>query len=347
MLVKFFSRGSGGGDSPVNYLLGEKRNREGASILRGNAEITRELINSTDYARRYTSGVLSFEESHQSVSAAQKKQIMDTFEITLFSGLHPDQYNILWVEHTDKADRLELNFLIPNQELRSGKRLQPFFHWTDMKRVNAFQNVVNMQFKFSDPHDVNKRRSNSPHFSRTANLNNIDDGYYTAKQNEEKERLISHKNVKDELTAHIYDLASSARFKNRKAIQKELENKGCEIKRVTDRAISVKSPKFAKNIRLDNVIFGIDFRAQDYTAIAMQQQKRDYERDRQRKIFDESLAILKKGIEMKAEYHHKRFKAAIVPEPYNLSLEAPLDVNGHTDEIKRPEPQDSGPSLNY
>ena len=343
MLVKFFSRGRGGGESPVNYLLGKERNREGAIILRGNAEITKELINSTDYARRYTSGVLSFEESHQSVSAAQKNQIMDTFETTLFSGLHPDQYNILWVEHTDKNDRLELNFLIPNQELRSGKRLQPFFHWTDMKRVNAFQNVVNMQFKFSDPHDLIKRRSNSPHFSRSTNLKTIDEKDYTVEQ----KRLITHKNVKNELTAHIYDLASSAVFKNRKAIQKELENKGYEIKRVTNRSISVKSPRLAKNIRLDDDIFGLDFKPQDYIAIALQQKQRDYEKDRQRKIFDESLAILKQGIEMKAEYHHKRFKGATVPEPYNLSTEASLDINEHIDEIKMLEPQDLGPSLNY
>ncbi|MEC4460013.1 relaxase/mobilization nuclease domain-containing protein, partial [Klebsiella pneumoniae] len=40
-------------------------------------------------------------------------------------GLDKDQYSILWVEHTDKG-RLELNFLIPNTELLTGKRLQPY-----------------------------------------------------------------------------------------------------------------------------------------------------------------------------------------------------------------------------
>ncbi|WP_434221106.1 hypothetical protein, partial [Klebsiella pneumoniae] len=37
-----------------------------------------------------------------------------------------DQYACLWVEHRDKG-RLELNFVIPNIELQSGKRLQPYF----------------------------------------------------------------------------------------------------------------------------------------------------------------------------------------------------------------------------
>lgn len=331
MIVKFFSRGSGGGDSPVNYLLGENRDRAGASILRGNAEITKELINSTDYARRYTSGALSFEESHKTVSAETKAIVMDNFEKTIFAGLQPDQYNILWVQHTDKDDRLELNFLIPNMELRSGKRLQPFFHAADLKRVNAFQNVINMNFKFSDPHDPSKKRFNNPHFSRSASLKGIEPKNYTAEQ----QRLVSHKRAKNELTAYIYELASSARFKNRAAIQRELERSGYEIKRVTDRAISVKSPKFAKNIRLDDAIFSVDFRAQDYIAVAMQQKQRDYERDKNQKIFSESLKVLEKGIEMKAEYHRERFSSADVPKPFDLSLEAPAQAQTLTATVKK------------
>jgi len=331
MLVKFFSRGSGGGDSPVNYLLGDNRDRAGASILRGNAEITKELINSTDYARRYTSGALSFEESHKSFTAEQKNSIMDGFEKTLFAGLESDQYNILWVQHTDKDDRLELNFLIANQELRTGKRLQPFFHAADLKRVNAFQNVVNMTYRLSDPHDPSKKRPHNPYFSRSANLKNVDEKDYTPKQLQ----LTTHKSAKNELTAYIYNLAAAARFKNRAAIQNELKNKGLEIKRVTDNFISVKSPKFAKNIRLDDPIFSVDFRAQDYIAVAMQQKQRDYERDKHQKIFSESLKFLEKGIEIKAEYHTERFASADVPKPYDLGLEAPAQAQAPTATVKR------------
>ena len=331
MIVKFFSRGSGGGDSPVNYLLGENRDRAGASILRGNAEITKELINSTDYARRYTSGALSFEESHKTISAETKAKIMDNFEKTLFAGLESDQYNILWVQHTDKEDRLELNFLIPNQELRSGKRLQPFYVGADMKRVNAFQNVINMTYRLSDPHDPSKKRFNSPHFSRSASLKGIDEKDYTAAQ----QKLVSHKSVKNELTAHIYDLAAAARLGNRAAIQKELKRGGLEIKRVTDKSISVKSPKFAKNIRLDDPIFSIDFRQENYIAVAMQQKQRDYDRDKHQKIFNDALKVLEKGIEIKAEYHQERFASADVPKPFDLGLEAPAQAQTLTATVKK------------
>ncbi|WP_176141382.1 hypothetical protein, partial [Salmonella enterica] len=47
MIVKFHARGKGGGSGPVDYLLGRERNREGATVLRGNPEEVRELIDST------------------------------------------------------------------------------------------------------------------------------------------------------------------------------------------------------------------------------------------------------------------------------------------------------------
>lgn len=341
MLVKFFSRGSGGGDGPVNYLLGDDRDREGASVLRGNPEITKELINSTDYARRYTSGALSFEESHTSITAEQKNKIMDGFEETLFAGLEPDQYSITWVQHTDKNERLELNFLIANQELRTGKRLQPFYVGSDMKRVNAFQNVINLSYQLSDPHDPAKKRLDSPHFSRSANLKGIEKKDYTEKQLE----LVTHKSSKNELTEHIYELAAAARFKNRNDIQKELKNRGLEIERVTDRAISVKSPKFAKNIRLDDPIFGVDFRAQDYIAMAMRQKQRNYEQDKKR-ILADSLETLKEGMRIKAKYHAKRFKGADIPKPFDLDLDAPERAQELTaDPQPKPKEQDNSPSM--
>lgn len=76
----------------------------------------------------YTVGVLSFEEID--ISNTAKREIMADFEKSLLAGLDQDQYNICWVEHRDK-DRLELNFVIPNVELTTGKRLQPYYDWAE------------------------------------------------------------------------------------------------------------------------------------------------------------------------------------------------------------------------
>ncbi|MEX0635097.1 relaxase/mobilization nuclease domain-containing protein (plasmid) [Serratia ureilytica] len=106
----------------MDYLLGKDRQREQARVLRGNPEHVRELIDGCDFARAYTSGVLSFQEPD--IADAEKSRLMDEWEHTLLTGLDCDQYACLWVEHRDKG-RLELNFVIPNIELQSGKRLQP------------------------------------------------------------------------------------------------------------------------------------------------------------------------------------------------------------------------------
>ncbi|HFG3700452.1 TPA: relaxase/mobilization nuclease domain-containing protein [Escherichia coli] len=55
---------------------------------------------------------------------------MAGFERVLMPGLDKDQYSVLWVEHRDKG-RLELNFLVPNTELLTGRRLQPYYDRAD------------------------------------------------------------------------------------------------------------------------------------------------------------------------------------------------------------------------
>lgn len=153
MIVQFFNRGTGDGRSPIRYLLGQHRDRENAEVLRGNPDETIAIINGSQYAKKYTSGCLSFEEAD--IPMAQKFALMDSFEECLFSGLDKNQYHCLWVQHLDKG-RLELNFVIPNIELLSGKRLQPYFHLADKKRVNAWRTIQNIQYGFSDPDDPAK-----------------------------------------------------------------------------------------------------------------------------------------------------------------------------------------------
>ncbi|WP_289394746.1 hypothetical protein [Pantoea stewartii] len=58
------------------------------------------------YAKKYTSGVLSF--SEQDLPPGQREKLMASFERVLMPGLDKDQYSVLWVEHQDKG-RLELN----------------------------------------------------------------------------------------------------------------------------------------------------------------------------------------------------------------------------------------------
>ncbi|MEY6168843.1 relaxase/mobilization nuclease domain-containing protein, partial [Salmonella enterica subsp. enterica serovar Corvallis] len=155
MIVKFHPRGRGGGSGPVDYLLGKDRQRDGATVLQGKPEEVRELIDASPYAKKYTSGVLSFAEID--LAPGQREKLMESFERVLMPGLDKDQYSVLWVEHADKG-RVELNFLIPNTELLTGKRLQPYYDRADRPRIDAWQTVVNGRLGLHDPNDPANRR---------------------------------------------------------------------------------------------------------------------------------------------------------------------------------------------
>ncbi|KHK09873.1 MbkA, partial [Listeria monocytogenes SHL005] len=55
--------------------------------------------------------------------------------------------------------RLELNFVIPNMELASGKRLQPYYDRADRPRINAWQTLVNHHYGLHDPNAPENRRT--------------------------------------------------------------------------------------------------------------------------------------------------------------------------------------------
>jgi hypothetical protein len=105
--------------------------------------------------KKYTSGVLSFAEADP---PGQREKLMASFERVLMPGLDKDQYSILWVEHEDKG-RLELNFLIPNTELLTGRRLQPYYDRADRPRIDAWQTIVNGRLGLHDPNAPENRRA--------------------------------------------------------------------------------------------------------------------------------------------------------------------------------------------
>ena len=84
---------------------------------------------------------------------------MQNFEQALFPGMDQRQYRVLWIEHQDKKNeetgkrRLELNFLIPNIEILTGKRLQPYFDRADRSRVDLFKKITNYEYQLHDADD--------------------------------------------------------------------------------------------------------------------------------------------------------------------------------------------------
>lgn len=294
MIVKFFNRGKGGGASPINYLLGKDRQRVGATLLRGNPDETAAIIDGSPYAKKYTSGVLSFEESD--IAHELKIRLMDSFEECLFAGLDRDQYNCLWVEHRDKG-RLELNFVIPNIELLSGKRLQPYFHRADHKRVDAWRTMQNLQFGFSDPDSPEKRQ------------------ILTFAQDLPK----SAREIQADITEGLMDLALAGQIRNRADVVQVLKNAGFKISRMTGNSISLENPEQGqRNIRLKGSFYEENFRFSETISTDYQSRTERHRAESQAR-FEAASASYSGCLERKrAENHRRHSRADFESEPNGL-----------------------------
>ncbi len=282
MIVKFHARGAGRGSGPVEYLLGKERNRDGATLDRGDPDEIQALIDSSPYAKKYTSGVLSFEESD--LDRQTKDKIMSSFEKALLPGLEADQYSCLWVEHRDKG-RLELNFVVPNVELQTGKRLQPYFDKADKPRINAWKTGMNASLKLHDPDDpINKRELTTP-----------------------RNLPASKQEAARAITDGLLSLAGNGELRTREDVVNALEGAGFTVARQTAKSISISDPDGGRNIRLKGQIYEQDFKfgaglREEIEAASARYRATSQERVR------EAREVYRTGVEIKRAENQRRYK---------------------------------------
>ena len=347
MIVKFFRRSKEVGSKPINYFLGAEKDREFARVLSGDPDITEHLINATKFENKYKSGVLSFAERADEISEADKLAIMRSFEATLFPGLEPDQYDILWIEHSDKdrfdidADgkaikgterggRLELNFVIPCHELRTGQRLQPFYSATDMRRVNAWKNITNRELKtlsgaaVADPNDPKRRRKVNKYLGSAPKPSPFD---LTPKISDRKSELdlAGRDELRASIHRHMLAMLSerNTELHDRKAVVHELTtclNLICE--REAKSSITISHPLLLdkngepQRVRLEGGIYNEDFTPDNFTAAA--DEKYDNNRIR-RKIKDDNNYRV--GMEIKTEQNQQLYKDAVAPPALDIAVQ--------------------------
>jgi hypothetical protein len=290
MIVEFFKRGTGGSTGPIDYFLGKDRDREHAKILSGDLEEVAELIDSSPYVKKYTAGCLSFFEND--LSDAKKKALMAAFEKTLFPGLSPDQYRIVWIEHKDKENaetgqkRLELNFLIPNVEITTGKRLQPFYAKADLNRVDDFKSIVNYKYQLFDPDDPINRRS----VKIAKNLP------------QDKKDFISAMNTEVALAV------TEGLVRDRESLKSWMTDIGLEITRITKNQISVKNPNNpeGKPIPLKGEFYEQNFRHSEQSTELKREASERYRQEADSR-YANCIERYKKLCESKSEYHLERY----------------------------------------
>lgn len=161
---------------------------------------------------------------------------MDRFEKMLLAGLERDKnYNILWVEHTDK-ENLELNFVIPKIELQSLKSLQPYYHKADLSRVDTFKEIINLEYDLSDPNDP----------ARGSRISG----------SRKKKELFKSIQELDEI---VQEQVLNGRLNSRDEIIAYLRENGVEVPKISQEYISVKLPEAKSNKRLKGAVYNERF----------------------------------------------------------------------------------------
>lgn len=290
MIVDFFRHGSGLSKGCLDYLLGEDRERDNALVLSGDVELTAQLIDSSPFAKKYTSGCLSFYE--HDLSDQDKQQIMQNFEKCIFPGLDQDQYQILWVQHQDKVNqdtgetRLELNFVIPNVELSTGKRLQPFYAPVDLDRVDLFKRITNAEHSLYDPDDPNNQQ------------------LLINKKNLPKDV----KDFKDQLHQRICQAVVDGKFADRQKMVEWLESNEVKVTRQTKKSISIENPYegATRPIRLEGEIYEQGFRATGEYRQEVQQRIEAY-RGTTSERYRANVTDYQRQLEHKGQYHSDRY----------------------------------------
>ena len=298
MIVDFFRRGTGASSGPIDYLLGKNRDREHATVLQGDINEVAGLIDSSPYIKKYTAGCLSFYE--HDLRPEQKQQIMDDFEKCLFPGMTKDQYRILWVEHQDKINldtgetRLELNFLIPNVEVNSGKRLQPFYAAADLDRVECFKQITNHVHALYDPDDPANRQVTKVAKTLPTNA----------------------KELKATLEIEATLAIAEGMVSDRQSLIKWLGDIGVEVTRQTPKSISIKHQDDEKSrpIRLTGAMYEQDFRYTDESPSITAAASADY-RAAATERYTASCERYDKMLAAKSEYHQQRYRPQSQRDP--------------------------------
>lgn len=300
MIIKFHNRGVGRGSGPVDYLLGPDRQREGAHLDRGDPDQISALIDSSPYAKKYTSGVLSFHEAD--LSRESKDRLMTEFEQALLPGLDGDQYAVLWVEHRDK-ERLELNFVVPNVELLSGKRLQPYFHKADNPRLDAWRTAINGELGLHDPDDPINRQA-----------------VIAA-----KDLPKAKKEAAEAITAGLLNRAGAGLVRNREDVMEALTEAGFDIVRVTKNSVSIADPEGGRNIRLKGVLYEQDFRHGEGLRAELEAASERHRRETGERVRG-ARARYQKGVELKRAEHQRRYPRPAITDRLALGEKLGLDA---------------------
>ena len=310
MLVKFLPAYTGGGLGSINYLLNERRKAAGtAKVIKGDENLTRAVIKGVTYKQKTCFGVLSFEEKHDFMNEEQKLKIIKDFERALLGEYMLERVNVLWVEHSDKNGRLELNFLIPKIDMPTGKSFNPYLAKFDQHRIDLIKRIINDEYSLSSPDD--------PAREQTISIS--------------KKNIENYQNL-EELDKKLHDLVGQGYIKNRDHMIELLMQSGIEVTRSTKKSITVMLPNQKTKNRLKGGIYDANFTgAQGLGELSQSSSRRIQEfhnRDTQAEC-ERNRRKLEELVEKRDRFNKRKFRALPSRDNIDPKQEQKMDINTH------------------
>ena len=248
MLIKPFPHGKGSGDSAVDYLIRNDyygRTESPPEVIRGDPELTKDIINSIDRKWKFTSGVCSWS-GEDDVTLEQQEEVMDIFERVAFAGLEPDQYDILWVRHSH-VNRCELHFVIPRIELSTGNAFNAFPPgW--QKDFDPLRDYENIKHGWTRPDDPQRARLFTPNNSDIMESRLTRWGKNPTKKDKDKAR--------ETINMFVLERIENGLISDRADVINILREVGLEITREGKNYLSVKDPESLEAVRLKGGVYG-------------------------------------------------------------------------------------------
>lgn len=237
MIISTFKTGKGKSRGPLNYLLGndkDKKPRDPApEILKGERKLTEVLIDSNHRQYKYTSGAIAFRDNEKP-TGEQLKKIIEDFETAFTPGLQ-ERVPLLWVKHEEKGN-IELHFIAPMQDAKTGKQFNicpPGDQFKQMFRdFQAFQNEKN-------------------------GWEQVRGNLFKAQMTELDKAVPENKDskLKELLSKELENQAKNGKLNNRNQLIDFLKKSGFEITRTGKDYLSVKHKNALKATRLKGPAF--------------------------------------------------------------------------------------------
>lgn len=313
MIVGFSKHGTGKGAGPVNYILDptrEGRQEHPPELVRGDHELTKNLIDASGFKHKYTSGVLSFAPDEK-ITEDMENKIIDRFEQAAFSGLNQDQYNILWVRHTH-AGHHELHFVTPRVELSTGNSLNikpPGKNTQD--HYDNFRSEINARYGLADPDDPNRKRDISqPNHEIHIALKAHRRGDKTPN------------NLKAILNSYLSEKAVTGEIRGRNDVIDHTKELDLHIKREGKDYITVYDPESDKRFRMKGALYERDFTPSRAIEAAQAGRHRDYSKPSPQDAERFARAVDEHN-QRKAQYHRQRYNKTLSKNDGAICMDTP------------------------